>query len=49
MIMQLIFKDSLCDTDASIPSGSNEGASYGPGMPVENPLQAPAVQPEFFR
>ena len=49
-------KDSLCsnyciavDTDASIPSGSYGDASFGTGMPVENPLQAPAVQPEFFR
>ena len=49
-------KDSLCsnyciaiDTDASIPSGSYGDASFGPGVPVENPLQAPAVQPEFFR
>ena len=47
-------KDSLCsiyciaiDTDASIPSGSYGDASFGPGMPVENPLQALAVQPEF--
>ena len=49
-------KDSLfgnyciaIDTDASIPSGSHGDASFGPGMPVENPLQAPAIQPEFSR